>query len=68
MRQSHVENEHYSTLFQNELTVPIKALGLPPHRVRVLALFTACTSSYAHESAFTLGRYIEYTCGTLNMR
>ena len=66
MWQSHVLVECYSVWVKNELL--IKALGASPHRVQVSALFVACMSSYTHESAFTLGHYIEYTRGIVNMR
>jgi len=46
--------------------VLVKALGLSPHRVQVSAQFVACTSSYTHESSFTLGCYTEYARGTVN--
>ena len=64
MWQSHLEIEHYSVSVKNELTVLIKALGLPPPRAQVSALFVPYTSSYTHESAFTLGYYVEYTRDT----
>ena len=55
-----VEIKHYSALVKNELTVVIKALGLPPHHALVPALFGASTSRYTHESALISGHYTEY--------
>jgi len=34
--------------------------------VQVPAVFIASTSSYAHESPLTSGRYIEYACSTVD--
>ena len=66
MWQSHVENKHCSASVKNELAVPIKAMGLPPHRAQVSALFVAGSSSYTRKSSFTLGHYIEYARSTVN--
>jgi len=57
MRQSRVQNVHYSASVKNELTLLIKSLGLPLLRAQVPVLFVACTSSYAHESPLTSGCY-----------
>ena len=64
--QSWLENVHYSALVKNELTVLIKSLGLLTLCVRVPVLYVASTSSYAHESPLTSGRYIEYTHSTVD--
>jgi len=68
MWQSRVENVHYSASVKNELTVLINALELPLLGAQVPALFVACTSSYTHGSPLTSGRYIEYACGTVDIR
>jgi len=64
MWQSWVGNVHNSTSVKNEFNVLIKSLGLPLLHMQILVLFVACTSSYAHESPLTSGRYIEYARGT----
>ena len=63
MWQFQIEIENYSASVKDELTVLIKSLELPTC-AQVLVLFVAST----HESAFTLGRYIEYACGTIDTR
>ena len=68
MWQSRVENVHYSTSVKNDLTVLIKSLGLPLLRAQVPALSVACTSSYAHESPWTSGCYIDYARSTVDIR
>jgi len=59
-----VEIKHYSALVKNELTVVIKALGLPLHHVLLPALFGASTSRYTYKSALISGHYTEsYAAG-----
>ena len=47
--------------------MPIKSLGLPPLCAQVPALFVASMSSYVPESFLTLGHYIEYAHGTIDI-
>ena len=68
MWQSWVRNVHCSTSVKNEFNVLIKSWGLPLLHMQIPVLFVACMSSYAHESPLTSGRYIEYACGTVDIR
>ena len=66
MLQSRVEIKQNSASVKNELTVLIKDWS-SPQNVWVPVLFIASTSSYTHKGSLTLGCYIEYTPGTVDM-
>ena len=64
MWQSRVEIEHYSASVKNELTVLIKALRLPPHRVQVPA-HLLIVRVVRPQKCFDLRCCIEYTRGKI---